>query len=86
MVLNGAENAVRDMIGNMEDVSCLICNGRQMIVATEAGSYQDSWVNHYLETLIVWSCWDVLFHLLLCWNVQDTKRHQNLTEVKKAIS
>lgn len=53
MVLNGAENAVRDMIGNMEDVSCLICNGRQMIVATEVGSYQDSWVNHYLKPLIV---------------------------------
>ncbi|KAK4828684.1 hypothetical protein QYF61_000503, partial [Mycteria americana] len=70
-----AEDTVTAVIGSLEDkdILCLIQNGIQVITAIEVGSYHSSWVSHYLEALSVYKGCSVLFHLLLCWNMQDTK-------------
>lgn len=55
VLLSSAEDTIRDMISNMKnkDILWLICNGKKVTVTTEVGRYQDYWVNHYKEPLLV---------------------------------
>lgn len=75
MICISAEDTVTAAICSLEDkgILCLIQNGILVIIAIEIGSYHNLWVNRYLEDLSVYKGYGVLFHLLLCWHMQDTK-------------